>query len=100
MSETNGENDLSLSERLKRLEASHVKLMTDHEVSWARHEKWVAEQEAEWDREKERWKRRDLEYERDREAWKAADMELGRRIADLVSGFGSFIARLEKNAVR
>jgi hypothetical protein len=92
VSETNGGNDPNFSERLARLEASHVKLMTDHEVAWARHEKFVAQQDREWERQKELWKQNELAHER----FLAADAALGKRIADLTSGIGAFIARLEK----
>jgi hypothetical protein len=30
---------------MNRLEASHVKLMTDHEVFWSHHREFVAQQE-------------------------------------------------------
>ena len=93
MSEKNGGENLTFSERLALLEASHVRLMTEHEVFLKEHEKRVAEQDREWEREKERWKQRDLEYERDRKAWREADDVLGRRITDLVSGMGEFMRR-------
>ena len=92
MSETNGNS----SERLDRLEASHVRLMTEHELFVKEHEKRVAEQDIEWEREKDRWRQRDLEFERERKERKEADAELARRVAELVSGMGAFIARLDK----
>jgi hypothetical protein len=66
MSETNGGNDLTFSERLRALEASHVELMTDRELfiktqdkAWRRHRRFVREQDA-------RWKRYDARCENDR----------------------------------
>lgn len=50
MSETNGSKD-----RLDRLEASHVRLMTEHELFVEEHETLVADQDREWERQKERW---------------------------------------------
>jgi hypothetical protein len=40
--------------RFNRLEASHVKLMTDHEGFVKEHEAFVAEQEREWQNQQER----------------------------------------------
>jgi hypothetical protein len=91
MSETNGGNDLSFSERLKALEASHVKLMTDHELAWAQHEKFVEQQDREWERQKEAWTQNDLGHKKFLEA----DAVLAQRIADLVSGIGAFIKTAE-----
>jgi len=91
MSDTNGQNDQT---RLDRLEASHVKLMTDYglfvtaqEQAWARHEKFVAEQELAWKRQQEHW-------ERQRERDKALD----ERIDKLVGGIGEFMRRGEGKA--
>jgi hypothetical protein len=89
MSETNGNPASEWRERFDRLEASHIRLMTDHEV-------FVAEQDREWERQKERWR----EYEIDREAAKVRGAQidaqltaLGERIDQLVSGFGEFLRR-------
>ena len=49
MSETNG-NEPEWLERLERVEASHVKLMTDHEV-------FVKEQERDWRQQRKRWRK-------------------------------------------
>lgn len=91
MSEENGRSE-SFGERLARLEASHVKLMTDHEVAWTRHEAFVAEQDREWERQQERWQK----YDSWREEYKLRSEQLDKRIADLVSGFGAFIADLRE----
>ena len=96
MSETNGHGESRLDrieQLLDRVTASHVKLMTDHELAWAKHEKFVEQQDREWERQKELWKQRDAQYEVDRRAWKEADEALGKRITDLVSAFGDYIAR-------
>ena len=82
---------VSLSEQLDRLEASHVKLMTEHEVFVKEHEARVAEQDREWERQQERWRQNDLQREKDREDSRLRGAELDRRIADMVSGFGEFI---------
>lgn len=86
MSDTNGTPEKP-QDRLARVEASHVQLMTDHELfvrqqeaAWARHEKFVEEQNREWERQQERWKQQD-----------ARDKALGERIDKLVSGIGEFI---------
>ena len=63
MSDTNGHNASPKPEwleRLDRLDASHVKLMTDFEVAWAKHEQFVEEQDREWERQQERWRQYDL----------------------------------------
>jgi hypothetical protein len=84
------------NERFEALEASHVKLMTEHEVavrannrSWRRHRKWLKEYEAQ--REKDR-----LARERDRLEAVERGRELDKRIADLVSGIGEFMRREER----
>ena len=85
MSETNGQSDQS---KLDRIEASHVKLMTDYALfvagqqrAWERHEAFVAEQDRAWERQKER------------DAVVDARMEkIDARIEKLVSGMGAFIA--------
>jgi hypothetical protein len=97
MSETNGQGESRLDrmqEQLERVQASHVKLMTDHEVAWAKHEKFVEEQDREWERQKERWREYDLQRQEDRER----GAELDDRIAKLVSGIGAFIANVEKKS--
>ena len=88
MSETNG-NPEKPQDRLARLEESHVKLMTDHEMfvrdqeaAWAKHEKFVEEQEREWARQQELWKES-----------AARGKALDERIDKLVSGIGEFIRR-------
>jgi len=80
---------MSMAERLQRLEASHVQLMTDHELFVKQHEEFVAEQEREWERQKERWRQYDIQRQEDRERGIALD----KRIADLVSGIGEFKRR-------
>jgi len=82
MSETNGSED-----RLDRLEASHVRLMTEHELFMKRHEAFVAEQDREWERQKERWR----EYDAWREQDRARGAALDERIDKLVSGIGEFM---------
>ena len=96
MSEANGKGESRLDRMeqiLDRLEASHVKLMTDHEVAWAQHEKFVAQQDLEWKEVKELAKQNELAHQR----FLAADAELAKRITDLVSGFGAFLSRMEKS---
>jgi hypothetical protein len=78
---------MTMSERLDRLEASHVRLMTEHEVAWAKHEAFVAQQDLEWERQQQRWQR----YDADRAAERERAADLDRRIANLVSGIGEFI---------
>jgi hypothetical protein len=84
------------SERLERLEASHIKLMTEHElavkandeaweknrIAWDKHFAWLDRFEA--DRKKEQAQRRE------------SGEELDRRIAALVSAVGALIAK-DKN---
>lgn len=82
---------MTLSERLDRLEASHVQLMTEHEVAWAQHEKFVEQQDREWERQQKRWQ----QYEIDRAADRARGAELDRRISDLVSAIGEYMRRGE-----
>jgi hypothetical protein len=94
MSETNGHNanpKPEWLERLDRLDASHVKLMTDFEVFVAEHEKFVLEQERAWERH-EKWA---VEQERYREEQKDRDRVLDKRIAELVSGIGAFIQQAQ-----
>jgi uncharacterized protein (DUF3084 family) len=80
---------MSLAERLDRLEASHVQLMTDHEVFMKEHEAFVAQNEREWARHKEWLRDYDERCERDRQDRK----ELDKRISDLVSAIGEFLRR-------
>jgi G:T-mismatch repair DNA endonuclease (very short patch repair protein) len=85
MGETNGQSE----SRLDRLEASHIKLMTEHEVFWSHHREFVAEQERAWARH-EAWLRDyDERCESDRQERKA----LENRMADLIIGIGEFIRR-------
>jgi len=71
---------MTTDERLEVLTQSHVKLMTDFELTWSRHREFVEEQD-------KRWK----EYEIWRQEEKARGAELDRRISQLVSGIGEFI---------
>jgi hypothetical protein len=87
MSDTNGNPKPEWLERLDRLDASHVKLMTDHELfvqaqerAWERHEKWLAEQERAWERQNLAWQEQ-----------KERDKILDKRIGDLVSAIGELI---------
>jgi hypothetical protein len=65
---------------LDRLEASHVKLMTEHEVLFHEYELFIAEDK--------QWRLAyDARCERDRRDRK----ELDKRISDLVSGIGELI---------
>lgn len=81
-------------EEFDRLTASHVKLMTDHEVFVHEHDKRVAEQDREWERQAERWRRYDEARERDRKEQKARDEAIDKRIADLVSGIGALVGKI------
>lgn len=78
---------MDMSDRLKVLEASHVALMTDHELFVKEHEKFVEEQQEEWRQQQERWKVLDAARKEEIERGK----ELDKRIAALVSGIGEFI---------
>ena len=71
---------MSTSERLDRLEASHVRLMTEHEILFREYEVFIGKHQ-EWLREY------DARCERDREDRK----DLDRRISELVSGVGQLI---------
>lgn len=78
MSETNGHTPKpEWLERLERVEASHVKLMTDHEVFRREHDEFVRQYDA--------------ERVADREEWKARGEATDARIAQLVSAIGEFI---------
>jgi hypothetical protein len=71
---------MTTSERLARLEASHVQLMTDHEVLFREYEVFIAEH-------KEWLRGYDLRCEKDREDRK----DLDGRIAKLISGIGEYM---------
>ncbi len=80
---------MTTEERFQRLEESHVRLMTQHEVfvqeqerSWQEHKEFVKEQDA--------WKR---DYDARCESDRRERRELDKRIADLVSGIGEYIRR-------
>jgi hypothetical protein len=87
MSETNGNS----GDRLERLEASHVRLMTEHELFVKEHEKFVATQALEWKRQKKRWRKSDLQRQEDYQREQARGAALDMRIEKLVSGLGQFI---------
>jgi len=88
MNDTNGQSNES---RLDRLEASHVKLMTDCEIVWSQHREWMAEQEREWERQKERWKQHDIDRAESAARGKAID----ERIDKLISVVGALMPRQE-----
>jgi hypothetical protein len=88
---------MSFKERLEQLEASHIKLMTDHEL-------FVKEQEAAWEKNRENWERHDRWQEafdaqraEDRKEEKRRGEELDKRIAKLVSGIGEFISKEKRS---
>lgn len=81
------------AERLKRLEHSHVQLMTNHDVFVREHMKRVEEQDREWQRQLERWPKSDEQREQDRRETRSRGEEIDRRISDLVSGIGEFMRR-------
>jgi hypothetical protein len=73
--------------RLEKLEASHIKLMTEHEV-------FLAEQERAWQRNDREWARHQewlTRFEKQREQDRERNVELDKRISDLVSGIGEFM---------
>ncbi len=74
------------------LEASHVKLMTDHEIFLKEHEAFVKEQEREWEWQKERWRQYAVQRQEDRER----DRVLDERISKLVVAIGQLIANQQK----
>jgi hypothetical protein len=87
MAETNGQGESRLDrmrDQLERVQASHVQLMTDHEVFVKEHEKRVEKQDREWEHLR---KQNELAHQR----FLAADAVLAERIADLVSGIGAFM---------
>lgn len=72
---------MTTDERFARLEASHVQLMTDHEV-------FLHEQEKAWERNRAAWERHEkwlAAYEAQREKDRADARELDARISRLVS---------------
>lgn len=78
-------------ERLDQLEASHIRLMTEHEMevrkndkAWRRHRRFVREVEARRVADDARWRA----Y---REEQKQRDETLDARIDKLVSAIGAFI---------
>jgi hypothetical protein len=79
MGETNGHGKPKPEwlERLERVEASHVQLMTDHEVFRREHDEFV--------------RRYDAQRDADREEWKARGEAMDRRIEALITAMGSFI---------
>jgi hypothetical protein len=71
---------MSLKERLELIEASHIKLMTDHEMfvrdqekAWSRHEQFVREQEKAWT------------------AQAARDAKLDERVDKLIAAIGRLV---------
>lgn len=90
MSETNGSGE-SFKEKFDRLEASHVKLMTDHEV-------FRAEQDQLWKAHDAKMREWDEQHKASLKEADERGRDLDKRIADLVSGIGTFIA--ESRAAR
>ena len=87
---------MSNKERLDQLEASHVKLMTEHELevrrndkAWKRHRRFVREVEARRVADDARW----AAY---REEQKQREDGLDARIEKLVSGIGAFLGAKAK----
>jgi hypothetical protein len=86
-------------ERIKRLEESHIKLMTEREMEdrkndrgWKRHRRFMRDHDArmaELDVQRAADDVRWAEHRKDQEA-------LDKRISDLVSGIGAFIAAQKK----
>jgi len=87
MSETNGHNAPKPEwlDRLERVEASHVKVMTDFEVFAQRHEQWAIEYERRWEAQEKRGKALDKRLDR----LEANGERLDARIDKLVSGIGA-----------
>jgi chaperonin cofactor prefoldin len=82
MSDTNGANPKpEWLERLERVEASHIKVMTDFEVFAAEHAKFVKEQD-------ERGRALDKRLDR----MEAHEERIDERIDKLVSGIGALAA--------
>ena len=82
---------ISFEQSLKRLEASHVQLMTDHEIAWKEHLEFVEQQDEAWARHKEWLKKYEEQQEVEREIARRRGEDLDQRIADLVSGIGEYI---------
>jgi len=80
-----------MDDRLARLEASHVRLMTEHEVFWKEHLEFVKSQDIAWARHQEFQR----QYEEDRKESARRGADLDKRISDLVSGMGEFMRRAE-----
>ncbi len=83
MSETSGHGE----SRLDRVEASHVKLMTEHAL-------FIKEQEIAWQKNKESWDRHEAwlsEYKLKCQEDRARGAALDERIDKLVGGIGDFI---------
>lgn len=79
---------MSLKERFDLLEASHVRVMTELEMevrkndkAWRRHRRFVRDLDLSRKAEDARWAEHRVAHE-----------DLDRRIAELVSGIGAFIA--------
>jgi hypothetical protein len=80
--------EMSNKERLDQIEASHVRLMTEHELevrrndkAWKRHRRWLREYREQLKVDEEKWRATDARF-----------ADLGDRIEQLVSGIGAFIA--------
>jgi hypothetical protein len=80
---------MSASERLERLETSHVRLMTEHEVLFREYEVFIGHHK-EWLREY------DARCERDRDERREMGKDLDRRILELVSGIGEFLRQAKR----
>jgi ribonuclease HI len=88
VSETNG-NKPEWLERLERVEASHVKLMTDHEL-------FVREQERDWRQQRRRWREADkraAELDALAKALAQQGRDVDARITNLVSAIGALAAK-------
>lgn len=89
MSETNGNSESRpdrldrLQEQLERVTASHVQLMTDHEVFVREHQEFE--------------RKYDLQREQDRKDEYERGVRLDERIAKLLSGMGAFIREAGEN---
>jgi hypothetical protein len=90
VSETNGHSSPKPEwlERLERVEASHIKVMTDFEVFAVRHEQWIAEQERAWEAQGKRGEALDKRLAR----MEAHEKRIDERIDKLVSGIGALAA--------
>lgn len=83
---------MDFMERFERLEASHVKLMTEHELAVQENDKAWERNQKSWDRHEKWLQEYDTRCERDR----VARVELDERISELVSGIGEFIRQQTK----